>query len=501
MKCPKCDREVKDGTKFCPGCGAEIAAGKPAKKATPPAKQKSQLKKSEYLEKKQARRAKTVARQLWTIFAVIIVCAAAFYFLFMGINSYMIEKRYKTCELNRRTGNYEEGIENCKYVVGKNPRHKKAWLELARCHMGTDLVLGDEAYERVVEVTGNALDWVETGGIYAERGRALYFLGNIERASQSLHTAIELEPGNRLANQYLGYIYSEHGKRRKAIEHLERSLEDASRVEQKEINEEIGDLHYRSGDFSDAIDSYLAVMEIDVNDINTCIKLAKSYVGDRQLGEAMKEAKRCSQIAPENKTAENLKQKIQSYKNRLDVIFYISERKSADEMFVLLYNAFLSHIEKINDDPDAFIGQDDLALEEMIRDAKSLYNNYSSLKAPAEYYHIHSYTLTATTTLIDTMNQLKKYLTRAEPQTMRSLTRQLDTLNRTYAQLREMWDNEARQLNMEDLMAEAKKLREATGTQAIPFPIEAEKPEDATQPAEMPQSPPGGEKDENGNDM
>ena len=464
MKCPSCSREIADGLRFCPKCGVHIsAAGGPDARRKPD--------KSEAVLKKERKLNAAASKRLWKIFFAVSILPFFIYLTIMLVNAYLLEKAFRDCRQYRRTGRYETGVEVCEKALKRKPNRPEAWIELALCYKGLD------DYENVLSTAARGIQLAgDNPDLFALRGETFFMkeqkneIPNYKAAKTALEKSLLLDSGNKMANQYLGYVLKYEGDSERAIRLLAKALEGAGRKEMLDINVALGDLYSETGDHKNAVRHYSAVREIEMNDADLCLKLAGEFLEAYMLEDAVKEAERCVGITPENKAVLDLKTAIVLKKERIDTVNYIVERKTLDRDLEMLYSALMHHIDNINADSEAFLGQPDPELEQLALDTESLIERYRKLHSPANYYLVHSATLSTVSTLLDTMRYLQRYVKTGEAQHAETLAQYIGATEKRITDLMEIWVKEYKDLDINAMMKEAEAFRAAaaTGTAQVP---------------------------------
>jgi len=449
MRCPSCARELKEGLKFCPHCGMRIIKTPPPEKPTRGGKSTAR------------ETAESIAGK-WKIFVIIMVLAFGSYFGYIGYDAYSIHRSFKLCQFHRRTGSYYEAVNACEYLVERRPRKIEGWIELARSYKGL------ENYNKALDVAGKGLDWGKDAELYALKGEMLYRQDKFNAAADALDKALEMNPDHRLANKFRGYILAHNGKKEEAIPYLEKALADAAPNEIVEINYIIGDMYAEKEEYEKAIEAYRQVRNHDMNDIEVCMDLSDMYLATGRFDEALQESDRCVQIDPDVQAARDLNRKAKMRKERFDTIEYILSRKDLDDILLMLYSGLNNYIQRFNKDPEAFLKTDAVEISDMISDAEALYESYKELKPTEIYSHVHAIILSDVAMMIDTMKQLKRFITTGEQQYIQTLTRYLDDLENRMDRLFDTWKRENERMDIEKLREEAEALRSATSTTAIP---------------------------------
>lgn len=459
MKCPSCAKELKPELKFCPHCGIRIASPH-ANKAPAP-----QAAKTQFVHKKAAENSAAKWRSFFIIIALLVSLSGGY----VALDGYQAEKNYKECALNRKTGTYMAGAAFCEKSLKRRPRRIEAWAELAKCYQGM------KNQEKTYTAVKSGLKWGENADLLAIHGQLLIDKSNFKEAKKSLSRALKLEPGNRDANHQMGFLLLKIGEPEKAIPCLEKALKNAPREDHILINKTLGDIYAEKGDHKNAAESYRNALKKDMNVIEICLKLAKEYLALSKLDAAAGEAERCALISPENSEAAALKEQVLKEKDMVDIVKYVKTRKKLDDIFIMIYSSIMSFIERVNKDPDAFVGQETPELDDMVRDTNNLMENYRKLAPPSSYYQVHSQTLTSISTMNDTIGYLKTCVKSGEEQRCRTLAEYITALETRMTQTVAIWEKEYNDMNLKDVLKKSidvnRKKKEALKKQ-----MESEKP-------------------------
>lgn len=381
-------------------------------------------------------------KSFFSIIALVAIATGG-YFLY---DNYSIEKNFQQCVMNRKTGSYTVAAAFCEKTLKRRPRNIRAWEELALAYSDADMP--DKANATVK----TALKWGETPTLYAIMGKLYYDKDKNEDAEKALKKALKLDPSNRTANHYMGFILYQNKDYQAALGHMERALKDASRADFMVLNDVMGDSYAALNNHKKAIDSYKNVLSKDMNLMDICIKLTKQYLLDGNLESAAGEINRCSLISPENEEANTLKVKINRQKDRVEIIEYVKARKNMDDVFMMIYSSVSLFIQRFNSDPSAYIGQPVPELDDAMKDTNNLLENYRKLPPPATYHVVHTQILTGISTLNDTLGYIKQCVTSGERERCITLADYTAALEQRVGEMLAIWEHEKKDPELRSIL-------------------------------------------------
>ncbi len=446
MICNNCNSEVRDTLKFCPNCGAKIAS--PVAPETQPFR---------------GRLVKPDLKKSWKPFIWLLVAAAALYGGIRFYAAYNAQAGFKLGEHRYRIGEYKQGAEILEKVVRANPRLSKAWVVLAKCYREQGLK------NRTVYTAERALRWNRNSSeLYSILGEIYYQKKDMKKARENLEKSIKLEPGARAANQYLGFIYIDTALKERAVnkaasaadesaavKYLEKALKGAPRTDRIDINNTLGDIYLNRKNYSAAEKAYLAALKDNMNLIDTSLKLIEVYLKLGKYTDAKREIDRAVQIDPGNKYVESRKIEVYEQIRKIETIDYIMKRKSLDEAFMDVYAALKSYIDRMNANPNAFLGREDQELAQMKEDATTVANNYKAMRSPQDYYLVHTQSLNTSSTIIDIINTLQDYVRAPDDEKYKLIYGELDNLKKLVDKTVATWKREEDKLNISAMIKDA----------------------------------------------
>jgi tetratricopeptide (TPR) repeat protein len=442
MNCPHCKKEIRDGLRFCPYCGGKTTTAPEKPGGKPP-----DIKGG----------AAAVSRTLksgWKPFIWIMAAAAV---LYLGLNlysSYQIESDFKYGEFRYRVGEYRKAIEKLEKVVAKKPRKKEAWVVLAQ----SQFELGKT--DLAIKTLEKSLRWnTKNPETYSLLGKFYYMKKKYKDARSALEKAIELDSQNRLAHQFLGIELRREGKDSEAVAQLRLALEKAEKSDRIDINETLGEILFEQKKYTDAEAAYLACLQDDINRIDASIGLIKTYLALGKHAEAKRELDRLVQVAPEDKQMALLKTQVQSLIDRVETIEYIRKRKTYDDAFMMMYTSLEGFMSRMNQDRKAFCGKELPEMVQMIDDADGLFASYQKLKPPAEYYTVHTLSMTNASFLTETVRALDQYVKTCEMQDIQNLSEMLDSLKKRIDNMMKVWAKEEKDMHVKGIAGDPEKIK------------------------------------------
>ncbi len=411
-------KETSEEKSFCSHCGAPLKPG-------------TLRLSGEALD--QAKNARKWRALIYIVAAVVMLSGVV-----MAVLSFKTQKTVNTCQLYRKSGDYAQGVEICGQIVRKRPKVIAGWIELALSYEGL------KDYKNAQTTVGQALKWGPGNAeLHALSGKYCYINGNRNKALGELKKALAIDRTNRIANQYMGLTLGTKKKPLEAIPYLTRALKNAEYSDYMLINETLGDIYMRQKKYPEAEKYYRQILEKDMNLIPVSIKMINNLIMQNKLAEASREAYRALQIDPQNDSIATLQSEVAKIAERAAKIDYIANRKECDDQMNSIYEAFLSHLDAINSDPNAFYGETDTELDMMINDMESVKMCYQKLRPPYEYSYVYAINLKISVLLSDTLQMLKRYLADHDSQQrFSSLSRQIEGLDKQYKDLLALWAKE-----------------------------------------------------------
>ncbi|MFA6451402.1 MAG: tetratricopeptide repeat protein [bacterium] len=431
MKCANCDAEIRDDLKFCPGCGGKIIPPAPPKPV--------QLAKDKF---------QATLKTGWKPFIWVVVLLSLFGGAYYVYTSYKMQAEFKYGRHSYMIGEYRKCSDRLERVTARMPRMDQAWVTLAECYEEQGL------NKRTVSTLEKALRWnKESPGLYAMMGRIYYKKNDLKNAKDMLLKAVKREPKNRIANQYLGYIFLKEKNKEKAISSLNISLKGASGTDRIAINKTLGDIYFSQKKYDSAEQSFLVVQKDDINDIDTALKLIETYLKLNKYNNARVEIDRVTLIDPESDSLKKRKEEVYEMVRLMEAIDYIKKRKVYDNSFLQIYSLLENYIGRVNINPNAFIGKlDDQELLELLDASEGLLRSYQAIKVPGDYYLVHTQSMSAVSMFTDTIQTLQNYIKSGDPNQYRSLSVQLVALKEMMNKMVAMWKNESDKMNIPAIM-------------------------------------------------
>lgn len=164
------------------------------------------------------------------------------------------------------------------------------------------------AYDAAIEISEaqGQEDWV----LYYARGIAHERIGDWDEAEVDLRRALELNPGQPMVLNYLGYSFVELGKNMdEALDMIERAV--AARPDNGYITDSLGWVLYRMGRFEEAVDPMEKAVALEPLDPIINDHLGDVYYAVNRKLEAEFQWKRALSFEPEEEDAERIRRKLE----------------------------------------------------------------------------------------------------------------------------------------------------------------------------------------------
>lgn len=156
MFCQNCGKEIKEGSKFCAGCGSQVNANIHAEVNA----QEAMSYQADIIEDNVAEKRHKKKRKLrilpWIIIIVLLCLAGAGVYLFLNSDYYNIQKNLKLAEKRLEEGNEREALNRYRAVYTLDKEHVEAYVKSAEIYL--EMGEYEDAYEVLNEglkATGN----------------------------------------------------------------------------------------------------------------------------------------------------------------------------------------------------------------------------------------------------------------------------------------------------------------------------------------------------------
>ncbi len=177
--------------------------------------------------------------------------------------------RFTLAVIYEFTGRREQAIEELERVLTLQPASVQALRLLGRIHAR----LGAPERSRDYFDRAIALRPADPAN-FTELGLALFRLGNYREAAGAFETLVRLDPGNPSAHQRLGAAYHALGDLDRARKSYEQVL---ARAPSASAYSNLGAIHFAQRRYRDAVDAYLASLELDAKSPDTMRNLGEAY--------------------------------------------------------------------------------------------------------------------------------------------------------------------------------------------------------------------------------
>jgi tetratricopeptide (TPR) repeat protein len=436
MKCDKCGAELREGLKFCPGCGAKT----PAESA---------------LGDSGVKRPSLKIQDNWKLFILIVGGAVAFYFLSAGYLAFSAHRGLKLAEQRLRTGQYKACESEAAKLTRRRPKNLQPWMLLAECRSALDDSDG------ALEAVDKAIKWHKNSApLHSMRGEIQYFKNDYQESEKSLLNALEIDENDRRANQHMGLIRLHDKKHKDAVSYLGKALKGAGRKDSIRLNHALGEAYFAMSDFENAEKCFLAALAHDLNRSDISIRLIETYLALNKFKDAKKEVERISVFTDETPYLASLRARVYALAEKVETIEYIMKRKDCDQNFMIVYTEMQGFINRLNSRAGSFMGKQIPELTEMTENSKKVYDCYQSLSPKSEYYYlVHTKCLSTASLLGETAASLDGYVRSGnENPDVQGIAEQLRSFEKRSQELFDVWAKEQREMRIDELIEQGKKI-------------------------------------------
>jgi tetratricopeptide (TPR) repeat protein len=209
-------------------------------------------------------------------------------------------------ELDRK----EQAFELLEGLVAAEPERIQALVQLGNLlRRDEDYARAESAYSRAIERLGTPEreDW----SLFYARGIAYERTKQWPKAEADFLQALELEPEQPFVLNYLGYSWVDKGMRLdEARDMLDRAV--AARPDDGFIVDSVGWVHYRLGEYADAVETLERAVELEPGDPVINDHLGDAYWRVGRQREARYQWQRALTLEPEADLIETIEQKLRS---------------------------------------------------------------------------------------------------------------------------------------------------------------------------------------------